>query len=88
MFKPGDRIVCIVGKLDFMDKAIFSTNKIYTVKKFVSLEEYEKLNPDSGWWLKDKVREEFKCGLVYLEEELGADGSDLGWLASRFQQAE
>ena len=71
-----------------MDKAIFSTNKIYTVKKYVSLEGYEKLNPDCYWLKKERVREEFKCGLVYLEEVLGADKSDLGWLANKFKPAE
>ncbi|MDO8430033.1 MAG: hypothetical protein Q7S73_01535 [bacterium] len=88
MFKPGDRVVCIEGKLDFMDKAMFSTNKIYTIKEHVSLEEYQKRHLKSDWWLKGKVLEEWKCGLVYLEEVLGADGSDLEWLADKFKPAE
>ena len=87
MFKKGDKVVCVESQLDFMDKAVLSANKIYTLKEWVSLEEYEKRRPNCGWWLKGKVLEEFKCGLVYLEEVLGADGSDLEWLARKFKLA-
>ena len=88
MFQVGDRVVCTPDALkDFMDQTVFSANKVYTVRKYLTLEEYEKQNPDSSWWLNGETREKYKCGLVYLEEVLGADRSDLGWLANKFKPA-
>ena len=84
----GQKVVCVNDDMGSMKCVAIKPNGIYTVKEHLSLEEYEKRHPDCGWWLKGKTREEFECGLVYLEEVLGDDGSDLEWLASRFQPAQ
>ena len=86
MFRPGEKVVCVNPSMGNIGE-ILVRGKIYTVKEFLSLEEYEKRHPDCGWWLKGAIGEEWKDGVLHLEESLGADESDLDWVARRFKPA-
>lgn len=88
MLKKGDWVVCLDDQLGFLPSLVIKKGNIYTVKEYISPEEYEKQNSS---WLVQLTKEErgaWQDGAVLLEGVFGDDGSDLIWQARRFKPAE